>query len=120
MTRIGTGYDVHRLVDGRRLVIGGVDIPYEKGLLGHSDADVRSVICDSLLGAGSAISASTSRARSAVRGSRALKLLGEVSVSWGEGFPVNNIDAVVMSVRNGPIPQMTANVAAAVKVVPGR
>ncbi len=50
--RIGTGYDVHRLVEGRKLIIGGVDIPYEKGLLGHSDADVLlHAISDALLGA---------------------------------------------------------------------
>lgn len=50
--RIGTGYDVHRLVEGRRLILGGVDIPFEKGLLGHSDADVLlHAICDALLGA---------------------------------------------------------------------
>ena len=50
--RIGTGYDVHRLVEGRKLILGGVDIPYEKGLDGHSDADVLlHAICDSLLGA---------------------------------------------------------------------
>lgn len=50
--RVGTGYDVHRLVEGRRLVLGGVKIPYEKGLLGHSDADVLlHAICDALLGA---------------------------------------------------------------------
>ena len=50
--RIGTGYDVHRLVEGRKLIMGGVEIPYEKGLLGHSDADVLShAIMDALLGA---------------------------------------------------------------------
>ncbi|HPT68541.1 MAG TPA: 2-C-methyl-D-erythritol 2,4-cyclodiphosphate synthase, partial [Syntrophomonas sp.] len=50
--RIGTGYDVHRLVEGRKLVLGGVEIPYPKGLLGHSDADVLlHAICDALLGA---------------------------------------------------------------------
>jgi 2-C-methyl-D-erythritol 2,4-cyclodiphosphate synthase len=50
--RIGQGFDVHQLVEGRRLIIGGVDIPYEKGLLGHSDADVLlHAICDALLGA---------------------------------------------------------------------
>lgn len=50
--RIGHGYDVHRLVEGRRLIIGGIEIPYEKGLLGHSDADVLlHAICDALLGA---------------------------------------------------------------------
>ena len=50
--RIGTGYDVHRLVIGRKLVLGGITIPFEKGLLGHSDADVLvHAICDALLGA---------------------------------------------------------------------
>ena len=50
--RIGQGYDVHRLVEGRRLVLGGVDIPWEKGLLGHSDADVLThAVMDALLGA---------------------------------------------------------------------
>ncbi len=52
MFRIGHGYDVHRLVEGRKLILGGVDIPYEKGLLGHSDADVLThAVCDALLGA---------------------------------------------------------------------
>ena len=52
MSRIGTGYDVHRLTMGRKLIIGGVDIPYERGLLGHSDADVLvHAIMDALLGA---------------------------------------------------------------------
>lgn len=50
--RIGSGYDVHRLVDGRRLILGGVEIPFEKGLLGHSDADVLThAVCDAVLGA---------------------------------------------------------------------
>jgi len=50
--RIGMGYDVHRLVDGRKLVLGGVTIPFERGLLGHSDADVLiHAVCDALLGA---------------------------------------------------------------------
>ncbi len=50
--RIGMGYDVHRLVPGRKLVLGGVTIPFEKGLLGHSDADVLlHAVCDALLGA---------------------------------------------------------------------
>ena len=50
--RIGTGYDVHRLVSGRKLIIGGIEIPHEKGLLGHSDADVLThAVCDAILGA---------------------------------------------------------------------
>ena len=52
MLRVGIGYDVHRLVSGRKLILGGVDIPFEKGLLGHSDADVLThAICDAILGA---------------------------------------------------------------------
>jgi 2-C-methyl-D-erythritol 2,4-cyclodiphosphate synthase len=52
MKRIGMGYDIHRLVEGRKLILGGLDIPYKKGLLGHSDADVLThAICDALLGA---------------------------------------------------------------------
>lgn len=51
-SRIGIGYDIHRLVEGRKLVLGGVEIPFEKGLLGHSDSDVLThAICDALLGA---------------------------------------------------------------------
>ena len=51
MTRFGMGYDVHRLVEGRKLILGGVDVPYEKGLLGHSDADVLlHAVSDALLG----------------------------------------------------------------------
>ena len=50
--RVGTGYDVHRLAEGRKMIVGGVDIPYDKGLLGHSDADVLlHAIMDALLGA---------------------------------------------------------------------
>ena len=52
MTRIGQGYDVHRLAEGRKLILGGVEIPYERGLLGHSDADVLThAVMDALLGA---------------------------------------------------------------------
>src|SRR3979409_367636 len=51
-TRIGIGYDIHRLVEGRKLILGGIEIPFEKGLLGHSDSDVLThAICDALLGA---------------------------------------------------------------------
>ncbi|HET9531583.1 MAG TPA: 2-C-methyl-D-erythritol 2,4-cyclodiphosphate synthase, partial [Blastocatellia bacterium] len=50
--RIGTGYDIHRLVEGRKLILGGVEIPFDRGLLGHSDSDVLShAVCDALLGA---------------------------------------------------------------------
>ena len=52
MQRVGLGWDIHKLVEGRKLILGGIDIPFEKGLLGHSDADVLThAICDALLGA---------------------------------------------------------------------
>jgi len=126
MIRIGTGYDVHRLVDGRRLVIGGVDIPYEKGLLGHSDADVLlHAVCDALLGAAGLgdIGRHFPDTDPRFKGISSLKLLGEVSRLLGEkGFRVNNIDATIVAERPkmAPhIPAMTANIAAAVKAGPG-
>ena len=62
--RIGQGYDVHRLVEGRKLILGGVDIPYERGLLGHSDADVLvHAIMDALLGAAAMGDIGSSRTR---------------------------------------------------------
>jgi 2-C-methyl-D-erythritol 2,4-cyclodiphosphate synthase len=125
MTRIGSGYDVHRLVDGRKLIIGGVDIPYEKGLLGHSDADVLlHAICDALLGAaglgdmGKYFPDTDPR----FKGISSLKLLDEVARLLGEkGFRVNNIDATVVAERPkmAPhVPAMVANIAAAVKAGP--
>ena len=69
--RIGHGYDVHRLVDGRKLILGGVDIPWEKGLLGHSDADVLThAIMDALLGA-AGLGTSAKRSRTPTRRWRA-------------------------------------------------
>jgi 2-C-methyl-D-erythritol 2,4-cyclodiphosphate synthase len=126
MIRIGTGYDVHRLVDGRKLVIGGVDIPYEKGLLGHSDADVLlHAVCDALLGAAGLgdIGKHFPDTDPRFKGISSLKLLGEVSRLLGEkGFRVNNIDATIVAERPkmAPhIPAMTANIEAAVKAGPG-
>jgi 2-C-methyl-D-erythritol 2,4-cyclodiphosphate synthase len=126
MTRIGTGYDVHRLVDGRKLMIGGVDIPYEKGLLGHSDADVLlHAVCDALLGAAGLgdIGKHFPDTDPRFKGISSMKLLGEVARLLGEkGFRVNNIDATIVAERPklAPhIPAMTANIAAAVKAGPG-
>ena len=123
MTRIGIGYDVHRLVDGRKLIIGGVDIPYEKGLLGHSDADVLlHAICDALLGAAGLgdIGKHFPDTDPRFKGSSSVKLLGEVSRLLGEkGFHVNNIDTTVVAERPKLAPhitQMTANIATAVNV----
>jgi 2-C-methyl-D-erythritol 2,4-cyclodiphosphate synthase len=126
MTRIGIGYDVHRLVDGRKLIIGGVDIPYEKGLLGHSDADVLlHAVCDALLGAAGLgdIGKHFPDTEPRFKGISSLKLLGEVSRLLGErGFRVNNIDATVVAERPklaSHIPQMTVNIVTAINVDKG-
>ncbi len=99
--RIGMGYDVHRLVEGRKLVIGGVDIPYEKGLLGHSDADVLlHAVMDALLGAASLgdIGVHFPDTDPAYRGIASGKLLAKVGRLLEEGaFFVENIDAVIVA-----------------------
>ena len=101
MMRIGHGYDVHRLVEGRRLIIGGVEIPHEKGLLGHSDADVLlHAIADSLLGAaalgdiGHLFPDNDPR----YEGADSLLLLRKVGVHLlCAGYRVVNIDATVIA-----------------------
>jgi 2-C-methyl-D-erythritol 2,4-cyclodiphosphate synthase len=126
MIRIGTGYDVHRLADDRKLIIGGVDIPYEKGLLGYSDADVLiHAICDALLGAAGLgdIGKHFPDTDPRFKGIASLKLLGEVARLLGEkGFRVNNIDATIVAEhpKMAPhIPQMTANIASAARLDTG-
>ena len=103
MIRIGHGYDVHRLTEGRRLILGGVDIPYEKGLLGHSDADVLlHAISDALLGAAAMgdIGALFPDNDPAYEGADSLKLLECVAERIGErGYRVANIDATVLAQR---------------------
>ena len=98
--RIGMGYDMHRLVDGRRLVLGGVEIPFEKGLLGHSDADVLThAICDALLGAAGLgdIGCHFPDTDPAWADIESLKLLDQVrEMIRGEWGSVN-IDATVMA-----------------------
>jgi len=123
MMRIGTGYDVHRLVAGRKLMIGGVDVPYEKGLLGHSDADVLlHAICDALLGAAGLGDIGRHFPDSApkYKGISSLMLLEEVRRLLAEaGFRVNNIDATIVAEKPKMathIPAMVANIATAVKV----
>ena len=95
--RIGHGYDVHRLVEGRKLILGGVDIPWEKGLLGHSDADVLvHAVMDALTGAARLgdIGKLFPDTDPAYAGISSLKLLAEVGRLLGEkGFAVVNIDA---------------------------
>ena len=99
--RIGVGYDVHRLVAGRKLVIGGVDIPFEKGLLGHSDADVLvHAICDALLGAAGLgdIGKHFPDTDKRYAGISSLKLLAEVSRLLADrGFRIHNIDATIVA-----------------------
>lgn len=99
--RIGHGYDVHRLVEGRKLILGGVDIPYEKGLLGHSDADVLlHAISDSLLGAAAMgdIGAMFPDTDPAFKDADSLLLLKAVVKRINEaGFKPVNIDATIIA-----------------------
>jgi 2-C-methyl-D-erythritol 2,4-cyclodiphosphate synthase len=120
--RIGTGYDVHRLVEGRKLMIGGVDIPSERGLLGHSDADVLlHAICDALLGAAGLgdIGRHFPDTAPKYKGISSLSLLAEVYRLLTEGgFRVNNIDATIVAERPkmaAYITAMVANIASTVK-----
>lgn len=99
--RIGHGYDVHRLCENRRLIIGGVDIPYEKGLLGHSDADVLlHAISDALLGAAALgdIGKHFPDKDPAYKDADSLKLLEEVGkILSKNGFMPSNIDSTVIA-----------------------
>jgi 2-C-methyl-D-erythritol 2,4-cyclodiphosphate synthase len=99
--RIGQGFDVHQLVEGRRLIIGGVDIPCEKGLLGHSDADVLlHAICDALLGAAALGDIGRHFADSDVKFKNidSRILLREVAhMVRGQGFCVGNVDATIIA-----------------------
>jgi 2-C-methyl-D-erythritol 2,4-cyclodiphosphate synthase len=121
--RIGTGYDVHRLVEGRKLIIGGVEIPYERGLLGHSDADVlMHAVCDALLGAAGLgdIGKHFPDTVPKFKGISSRLLLEDVRRLLAEaGYQVNNIDATIVAERprmSPHIPAMVANIAAAVDV----
>ena len=100
MFRIGHGYDVHRLAEGRKLILGGVDIPYEKGLLGHSDADVLvHAITDSILGALALgdIGKLFPDNDSEYEGADSIKLLEQViSIAEEIGFTVGNIDSTIL------------------------
>ena len=116
--RIGCGYDVHRLVAGRKLVLGGVEIEHETGLLGHSDADVLlHAICDALLGAAGLgdIGRHFPDSDPAFKGISSLKLLERtVALLVQGGWHIGNIDATVVAQRPklAPhIPQMRANIA---------
>lgn len=99
--RIGQGYDVHKLAEGRKLIIGGVDIPYEKGLLGHSDADVLlHAVMDALLGAAALgdIGKHFPDTDERYKGADSMKLLGEVaSLLSDKMYFVENIDATIIA-----------------------
>lgn len=102
-SRIGIGYDIHRLVEGRKLILGGVEIPFEKGLLGHSDSDVLShAICDALLGAAALGDIGTHFPDSDPRwaGASSLDFLARaVEMLTERGYRISNIDATVMAER---------------------
>ena len=121
--RIGMGYDVHRLVEGRDLIIGGVKIPYEKGLLGHSDADVLlHAIMDALLGAAALgdIGKHFPDTDPAYKGISSVKLLVHVAGLLKEnGYAVGNIDATIIAQKPkmAPhIPKMRENIAKALGI----
>ena len=116
--RIGHGYDVHRLVPDRRLVLGGVEIPFERGLLGHSDADVLThAVMDALLGAAALgdIGQHFPDHDPAYAGADSLVLLDQVTALLAErGWSVGNVDATVIAQRPklaSYIPQMRENLA---------
>ena len=116
--RIGQGYDVHRLTEGRKLILGGVEIPYEKGLLGHSDADVLlHALMDALLGAagmgdiGRIFPDNDER----FKGADSRGLLRDVAQRLGDaGYTVGNVDVTLVAQRpkvSPYVPQMRENIA---------
>lgn len=116
--RIGMGYDVHRLVEDRKLIIGGVEIPHEKGLLGHSDADVLThAVMDSILGAMAMgdIGKHFPDTDSKFKGADSLKLMEHVyEIMKEEGYVLGNIDCTIIAQapKMAPhIPQMRENFA---------
>lgn len=123
MLRIGHGYDVHAFADNRKCIIGGVEIPYEKGLLGHSDADVLlHAISDSLLGAAALgdIGKHFPDTDPAYKGADSLLLLKNVAdLIFSKGYRVNNIDATVIAQAPKMAPfveQMRCNIASALQI----
>lgn len=123
--RIGTGYDVHKFCDGRPLIIGGVDIPHDKGLEGHSDADVLvHAIMDGLLGATSLgdIGLLFPDTDDAFKGANSIELLAKVArLIYDNNFQVINIDSVIIAQAPKMTPHrenMKNNIARALKVDP--
>ncbi len=127
MYRVGHGFDAHRLVEGRRLVLGGVDVPFEKGLLGHSDADVLiHAICDALLGATAMgdIGQMFPDTDERYRGISSLVLLEHVAKEIAsKGYRVSNIDSTIaaQAPRLAPhVELMRENIAKALGVETGQ
>lgn len=127
MIRVGHGYDVHRLVDGRKLILGGVDVPFERGLLGHSDADVLAhAIMDALLGAAALgdIGKHFPDTDPAYKGADSLVLLDHVMQMIDQkGWCVGNVDATVIAQRPklaSFIPEMKKNLSARMHVSDGQ
>ena len=125
--RVGHGYDVHRLVEGRRLILGGVEIPWEKGLLGHSDADVLThALMDALLGAAALgdIGHLFPDRDPAYEGADSVQLLREVTRRLAGSFPARGrymFTVIAQRPKLAPhIPRMREILAAAMGVEPGR
>lgn len=123
--RIGHGYDVHRLVSDRRLILGGVEVPFDRGLLGHSDADVLThAVMDALLGAAGLgdIGVHFPANDPAYAGADSLGLLEHVvSLLREKGWQVGNVDATILAQRPklAPyLPEMRDNLAARLGVAP--
>ena len=120
--RVGHGYDVHRLVEGRKLILGGVEIPWEKGLLGHSDADVLlHALMDAILGAAALgdIGQHFPDSDELYAGADSLRLLTEVARLLNEaGYRLVNADCTILAQRPKlmpHLPQMRANIARALE-----
>jgi 2-C-methyl-D-erythritol 2,4-cyclodiphosphate synthase len=127
MMRIGFGFDVHPLAQGRKFILGGVEIPHEVGLLGHSDADVLlHAICDSLLGAMGErdIGHHFPNSDPLYKGISSLRLLEEtVGIMHRRAFILGNLDSTVVAEepRLAPyIPRMVENIATRMTAVPGQ
>ena len=125
MYRIGNGYDVHRLIKGRKLILGGVDIPHGLGLDGHSDADVLChALCDSLLGASGAgdLGKYFPDTKKKWKGISSLILLGKSGELVSKrGFQISNIDTTIVAQQPkiGPhIESMTTNISETLKIDP--
>lgn len=121
--RIGTGYDVHKLVENRELILGGVTIPFEKGLLGHSDADVLvHAVMDALLGAAALgdIGRHFPDTDEEYKGASSIELLKKVKILLEEKlYIIENIDATIIAQRPklaGYLPMMIKNIAEALEI----